>query len=123
MQAEEGVDGHHRPVASECEPPAGTRDRSPRPAARSALGSEIRGPDLAEIPDGLGVLWLHARDHPQLSEAADVGRRRRLDVLDPMPAPGIAIYERIESVPDGAIADGMDLHLPASRARRFHRLR
>ena len=72
-----------------------------------------------EVLDRLGVLRLHAGDHPQLPKAGDVGGSGRLNVLDPVAARRIAGLEGIESVPDGTVADGVDFNLPAAGTRRL----
>ena len=118
-----GFERRHRPVAAERDAPAAGHDAPPRPGAGEALAAR-RCPATARQ----GAAWFMSPSTTcigccdamiaELPEACDVVLGNRLDVLEPMTAAarrsGVdrgRVFERVERHPDGAVADGVDLHL------------
>ena len=87
--------------------------------------ADVARPRIDLVRRWIGVVRLHRGDDPEPAEARDVGPRDGLDVLDAVPSiadrvGGRGSLVQIEDHPDPAVADGVDLHLPATAIRLGH---
>ena len=132
VERDERVVRHDRPVRPERHDAARLADRPPRPGAPRPIGPDVRRPRADLVRRRVAVVRLHRGDHAELPEPRDVGRVDHLDVLDPV-APGVRpgrdaapmrvtrprpvrprrVLVRVERHPDAAVADGVELDLPA----------
>src|SRR5437667_707447 len=75
-----------RPVAAKSQDPAAVLHCAPRPTSQSAFRADVSGPYLQGVVPGIRMERLEARDHTELAEPREIGRRRVFNVLDAMTA-------------------------------------
>src|SRR5215467_2274379 len=78
----ERVERDHRPIAAESDLSATIRNAFPNPGARSAIWTCVARPHAQRVFVGVGMQGLHAGDDAQSSEARNVVRGDRFNVLD-----------------------------------------
>ena len=136
VQRDPRIERDHRPVRAERETPAGRVDGAPGPGAARPLRPDVASPERGLVGRRVPVVRLHRRDDTQPREPPDVRRVDGLDVFHPVAAPmcpGLhalpvrvagpgsvghgRVLERVQRQAHAAIADRVQLHLPAAPVR------
>ena len=119
-----GTPGQSLPKASR---PAPAADAVVGPAAGSPLGADVLEPHIHLTRARRAEVRLHGGDDAERSEAREVGRVYRFEVLDSVPAAPLRqrirshrVLVRRERHVHGAVADGVRHHLPAASVEQPH---